>query len=251
MLIARVVVAVLLAGMQAASWPAVTWAAAADRTAASPTAADDSRGVEARKACTAGQVEKGIQLLADYLSTSNDVTAIFNMGRCYQQNGVVDKALLAFREYLRKAPALPPEERREVDGYVRELEAQQRERPPVVEQPAPTRERRTALRTAGLVMGAAGVGSLGAGLLFAVRVHSANVDLHDRSRTPDPTSYTRRQRDGIRAETLQWIFIGVGAAGLAAGSACTLISWPAPREVMVAVPWAWSGGGGAAVAGHY
>jgi hypothetical protein len=211
---------------------------------------EDPRAVEARKACASGQVDKGIKLLSDYLASTNDTTAIFNMGRCYQQNGIADKAVAQFREYLERAPDLTLADRREVQGYIADLEAKQRIAPPTVAPPAPEREPRVALRTAGLALGGVGVVAIGAGLVFGLNVRSANADLHDGKRTPDWTTYDRRQHDGEHAETLQWISLGIGAAALAAGTVCYLLALPRPNETAVA-PWAVPGGGGLALAHRY
>jgi hypothetical protein len=89
---------------------------------------EDPRSVEARKACVAGDVDKGIRILVDQLAATDDPTIIYNMGRCYEQNGVVDKARLQFQEYLRKARNLPADERQEVEGHIRALEAEQERR---------------------------------------------------------------------------------------------------------------------------
>jgi hypothetical protein len=78
--------------------------------------------MQARKACAAGQVERGIELLAEIIAERNDPNAVYNQARCYQGNGRPEQALARFREYLRIAPRLTPPERRQVDGFIRELE---------------------------------------------------------------------------------------------------------------------------------
>jgi hypothetical protein len=91
---------------------------------------EDPRGNEARKACLAGDVEKGIKLLADYFTDTEDVTALFNMGRCFQLNGNPAMAELRFKEYLRKATGLSAESRAEAEAQLRDVEAAQRSASP-------------------------------------------------------------------------------------------------------------------------
>ncbi len=77
---------------------------------------------QARKACAAGEVERGVQLLAELIAERNDPNAIYNQARCYQSNGQPEPALSRFKEYLRGAPRLSARERRQVEQYMRELE---------------------------------------------------------------------------------------------------------------------------------
>src|SRR5688500_11492097 len=104
-------------------------------TAAMPPSAGRSTGppagpatlaVRALQACAAGTVGEGGRLLDEYLRATKDATAIFNMARCYQLNGMVDQALARFHQYLGAAGDLPADERRQVDDHIRDLEAQQR-----------------------------------------------------------------------------------------------------------------------------
>src|SRR5689334_17575967 len=80
-------------------------------------AEEESRQVKAKRACAAGRVEEGVELLAALYAESGDVNYVYNQGRCYQQNGRGDQALNRFREYLRRATNATPEERREVQGF--------------------------------------------------------------------------------------------------------------------------------------
>jgi hypothetical protein len=96
----------------------VAAAAPARRSAGPP----DPRIMEARKACAAGQVERGVELLAEIVAERNDPNAVYNQARCYQGNGRAEQALSRFREYLRIAPRLRRRERAQVDRFIRELE---------------------------------------------------------------------------------------------------------------------------------
>jgi hypothetical protein len=90
---------------------------------------DDARRIEARAACAAGQVEKGIGILARLFAETGDYTWVYNQGRCYQQNGRAAEAINRFREYLRRAQGLSAEDTREVQGFIRELEQAEAAKP--------------------------------------------------------------------------------------------------------------------------
>jgi hypothetical protein len=223
--------------------------------AAPPDSEEDHLATEARQACASGQVERGIQLLGDYLRKTSDATAIYNMGRCYQLNGLPDRALVSFREYLRKAPDLTAEDRQDVDHRIAELEARPKPvTPPSLIEPAPDRppppEGKPALRAVGIGLGAAGVAAVATGALFGLHVRSINDDLHS-GRIKDLTAYQRRIDDGARAETLQWVFLGIGAATLAGGAVCMLLTLPRHGDAAALAPLVLPGGAGLAVAGRY
>jgi hypothetical protein len=165
---------------------------------------EDPRAIEARKACASGQVERGIQLLADYLATTDDVTAVYNMGRCYQQNGLADKALLQFREYLRKARGLSDAERADVEAQIRELEGERRSS-------GGPEDRR--LRPVGMALAAAGVASVGVGIYFGVHARS----LEDKV-TSAPKFDPSDDSAGRTAHTVQFVMYGIGAAAIAGGA---------------------------------
>src|ERR1019366_6787895 len=70
-----------------------------------PSGSGDSKTAKeraAKRACLTGDADAGVALLADLYVDSNDVNYIFNQGRCLEQVGRCDDAILRFREYLRK-----------------------------------------------------------------------------------------------------------------------------------------------------
>jgi hypothetical protein len=83
----------------------------------------DPRPAQARKACLAGNVERGIQILAEIIVENGDANAVYNQARCYQQNGRSEEAVARFREYLRTAAELAPADRAQVERYISELDA--------------------------------------------------------------------------------------------------------------------------------
>jgi hypothetical protein len=243
----------------------------ATASAVAQEAEEDPLAIEARAACTGGDVERGVRLLEDYFARTKDPTAVYNMARCYQLNGKVDPALARFQEYLRRVPDLAPDERRQVDEYVRELERQRtsavpqstppRPPPPAVPTaeatpaiPPDTVATQTPLRTLGIVLGGVGLLAVGAGLYFGAEVRSANDDLAEELAKPSPSArtYTDRLEDGQRAETLQWVFLGVGGAALLSGAACYVFGLPpSPERGAAVVAWPLPGGGAAGVRGAY
>jgi tetratricopeptide (TPR) repeat protein len=69
--------------------------------------AAEADGLEARKraaktACLSGDYGKGVGLLAEVYVDTNNPIYLFNQGRCFQQNGRYEDAVLRFREYQRK-----------------------------------------------------------------------------------------------------------------------------------------------------
>jgi hypothetical protein len=211
---------------------------------------DDVRAVEARKACASGDVDKGIKLLAEILATTDDVTAVYNMGRCYQQNGKPDKAALQFREYLRKATDLSPELRSRVQAQLREAEADERasrrdvSTSPLAGSPPPgstlagtpsgTADRGASstkknLRLAGIGVASAGVVSIGTAVYFGLRAKS----LADHNEKAGNTFSKSDEDAGKTANTVQYVFYGIGAAALASGAVLYYLGWDHGEQVAV------------------
>jgi hypothetical protein len=65
--------------------------------------AKENKERAAKTACLSGDYAKGVALLAElYVSSNNDVTYLFNQGRCFEQNGRYEEAIVRFREYQLK-----------------------------------------------------------------------------------------------------------------------------------------------------
>src|SRR3954451_16851352 len=82
---------------------------------AAPPRTREQREADARKACAAGHVEEGIEILADLYAGYSHPNYIYNQGRCYQENGKGEQAVARFREYLRVATDAPPGVRETVE----------------------------------------------------------------------------------------------------------------------------------------
>jgi hypothetical protein len=89
-------------------------------------AAADPRIGEAKEACIAGDFQKGVRLLAELYTASDDPIWIFNQGRCYQQNAQPSLALSRFKEFLRKSKGGPEDKdiREDAKKYIAEIEAE-------------------------------------------------------------------------------------------------------------------------------
>lgn len=105
--------------------------------AAKRSASRQAKENAARKACLTGDFRTGIDLLADLFIETKDQNNIYNQGRCFEQNGKNDQAVLRFKEYLRKAKNLPKSESEAVLGKIEELQGAARKHE-VEAVPAPT-----------------------------------------------------------------------------------------------------------------
>lgn len=105
----------------------------------------DGREMRAREAFAAGRYQEALDGFVKLYAEKLHPNYLRNIGRCYQNLGDPDKAISSFREYLRKAKAVSSEERKEVDGYIKEMEDLKRQReaaavappPPLVTAPPP------------------------------------------------------------------------------------------------------------------
>lgn len=241
--VARLATAFVLAGMVAATG------------ARAQEAADDERPTEARKACLAGEVERGVKLLVEYFAATEDPTVIYNIGRCYEQNGMEAKAVPKFREYLRKAKDLSAEERLEIERRIADLETVIRARatpapvsdkrgqlPAVTAPPALAQKdgdagsagevsagRSRSLRTAGIATAAAGVATVGTGIFFGLRARSLEDRIENGSRY-DPADLDA----GRTARTTQFVLYGVGAAAVIGGAVLYYLGMDQGQRVTVA-----------------
>jgi hypothetical protein len=99
----------------------------------------DSREMKAREAFAADRYQEALDIFVKLYAEKLHPNYLRNIGRCYQNMGEPDKAISSFREYLRKAKSVSADERKEVDGYIKEMEdlKHQREAAAVAPPPAP------------------------------------------------------------------------------------------------------------------
>jgi hypothetical protein len=190
-------------------------------------AQEDPRPRQALEACAAGDVGRGIALLAALYAESKDVGYIFNQGRCYQQNGQLEPAAQRFREYLRVGVNEPAGDRERARGFVQEIE-ETLARQQTAASSGGDRHRR-ALRITGFALGAVGVAAVGAGAVLGLKVRSTENAVEKEFKNPetivtDSGRLKQRLADGGRYETWQWVSYGVGVAALAGGATALVIS---------------------------
>jgi hypothetical protein len=87
----------------------------------------DRREIEAREAYVTGHYERALELFGKLYAETLHPTYLRNVGRCYQNLRDPGRAISTFRDYLRKAPALSAKERAEIEGYIAEMQALERE----------------------------------------------------------------------------------------------------------------------------
>jgi tetratricopeptide (TPR) repeat protein len=92
----------------------------------------------AQKACLLGDYKKGIEILSDLYLDTKDPNYLYNQGRCLEQNGQYEPAILRFEEYLRKAKNLSPADAEDAHKRIDDAQAaiDRRGKPARVE-PAP------------------------------------------------------------------------------------------------------------------
>ena len=95
-----------------------------------------SEELKARKLFGAGDFKSALDIYTDLYARNPHPTYTRNIGRCYQNLGEPERAITAFREYLRTAKDLTPKARAEVEGYIKEMEELERSRTPPPPPPA-------------------------------------------------------------------------------------------------------------------
>ena len=124
--------------------------------AARAAVAADARELKAREEFAAGRYQQALDLFAKLYAETLHPVYLRNIGRCYQNLGDPDKAIISFRDYLRKHKAITADERAEVEGFINEMEAMKKQRagaeapppPPVAEPAAPPRSTLTSVPAA-------------------------------------------------------------------------------------------------------
>ena len=89
----------------------------------SAAAAEDPREVEARAQYARGDYQKALNVFAALFAERGNPLYLRNIGRCHQKLRQPDKAIDAFEEYLRRGRRLKPQEKTEIKGFIREMEA--------------------------------------------------------------------------------------------------------------------------------
>ncbi len=82
----------------------------------------DQRELKAREDFAAGRYQQALDVFAKLYAETLHPVYLRNIGRCYQNLGDADKAIISFRDYLRKHKAITADERKEVEGFIAEME---------------------------------------------------------------------------------------------------------------------------------
>lgn len=88
---------------------------------------EDPREVEGRALFARGEYEKALELFSKLFAEKGDPVYLRNIGRSYQKLRKPARAIDAFQEYLRRGTGIAAEEKVEVEGFIREMEALKRE----------------------------------------------------------------------------------------------------------------------------
>jgi tetratricopeptide (TPR) repeat protein len=110
-------------------------------SAAAHAAGDEGAELKARTHYAAGEYREALEIYARLYAETMHPTYLRNIARCHQNLGNADKAISSFREYLRKARDLTPDQRAEVEGYIKEMEQLKQTKasaPPAAPEPAPS-----------------------------------------------------------------------------------------------------------------
>ena len=201
----------------------------------------------ARKACLAGEYEKGVEILAELFIDTGDITYIYNQGRCFEQADRYQDAIRRFQEYLRANKKLSREEQADARKHIddcQELLAKEsppstaapavasvvQQQPAAVPAPAPMQPSisiqqpsadgpaGSALRTTGLIAASTGGALLITGVVLNLKVNGMSRDLESYYQTS-----TNSRRETYK--TLSQVSYGVGAACVAGGAVLYYLGW--------------------------
>jgi tetratricopeptide (TPR) repeat protein len=168
-------------------------------------AAPDARELKAREDFAAGRYEAALEIFARLYAETLHPNYLRNIGRCYQNLGEPDRAITSFRDYLRKAKDVTPDERAEIDGYIKEMQELKRQRngvPP----PGPP-------ETASAAASPARTGVAPPAAPPPASTTTVNVSMA----APPPTSSSSSSNDSSPAVYERWWFWAIVAGAVGAG----------------------------------
>jgi hypothetical protein len=109
-------------------WLLACVAALAMMSGAARAVADDTRELKAREEFAAGRYQQALDLFAKLYAETLHPVYLRNIGRCYQNLGDPDRAIISFRDYLRKHKTISVEERKDVEAFIAEMEELKKQR---------------------------------------------------------------------------------------------------------------------------
>jgi hypothetical protein len=110
-------------------------------------AGEDPREAKGRSLFATGEYQAALDIFVNLFGEKGDPVYLRNIGRCYQKLRQPAKAIDAFQEYLLRYQRLKPAERREVEGFIQQMnklkaeqeaEARPEPAPPPHIEPTPT-----------------------------------------------------------------------------------------------------------------
>jgi hypothetical protein len=78
--------------------------------------------LNARQAFAAARYDEAIELFARLYAETLNPIYLRNIGRCHQKKREPDKAIDAFQDYLAKGKSITSPERKEIQGYIKDME---------------------------------------------------------------------------------------------------------------------------------
>ena len=84
--------------------------------------ADNATEMKAREAFAAGRYDEALDLFAKLYAQTLHPVYLRNIGRCHQKMRQPEQAIDKFNEYLAKEKKISADERKEIDGYIKEME---------------------------------------------------------------------------------------------------------------------------------
>jgi tetratricopeptide (TPR) repeat protein len=209
----------------------------------------------AKTACLSGDTAKGVALLAELYVSTNEAIHLFNQGRCFEQNGRYEEAIVRFREYQRKNADAGREPDAQADEHIADCQAllgrgkapavampaaasvpapvpappvilQPSPEPPPIAQVAPQLQATAELTqptpaSSRAGMRIAGVATMVVGLAGIATGVLLNIKANGMANDLEASSSSySRNKESSRAsdETFGWVGYGIGAACLASGA---------------------------------
>jgi hypothetical protein len=85
----------------------------------------------------AGRYDQALEIYAKLYADTLNPVYLRNIGRCHQKLKQPEKAIESFRDYLQKGKNISADEKAEIDGYIKEMEALRDEQARQQQPPAP------------------------------------------------------------------------------------------------------------------
>ena len=93
--------------------------------------------MKARESFAAGRYDEALEAFAKLYAETLNPIYLRNIGRCHQKLREPQKAIDAFHDYLAKGKKISADERTEIDGYIKEMEALRDEQAKAAAPPPP------------------------------------------------------------------------------------------------------------------